>query len=129
MNWRSVWAVAAGVMVIVFVTTVVDILLHVFGVYPPMGQPMGDALSVLALSYRIVIGIGGAWLTARLAPRKPMKHALILGGVGSGLALIGLLVTWNMDLGPKWYPISLVVLGIPQCWVGGRIRELQAPQR
>jgi hypothetical protein len=24
-------------------------------------------------------------------------------------------------MGPEWYPISLAVLAIPQCWAGGRL--------
>lgn len=123
---RSIWAVVAGILVIVIVTTLVDILLHVAGVYPPMGEPLDDRLSLIATSYRIVIGIAGAWLTARLAPQRPMKHAMILGGVGVVLGLAGLAVTWNLGLGPRWYPIALVVLALPQCWAGGKIYEARS---
>ena len=129
MSWKSVWAVAAGVLVIVGVTTIVDIALHLVGVFPTMGQPLDDALSLLATGYRVVISIGGAWLTARLAPAKPMQHAMILGYVGVVLGLVGLAVTWNLGLGPRWYPIALVVLAIPQCWAGGRLYELRAARR
>ena len=129
MNRKSVWAVAAGVLVIVGVTTVVDIALHLVGVFPAMGQPLDDALSLLATGYRVVISIGGAWLTARLAPAKPMQHAMILGYVGVVLGLVGLAATWNLGLGPRWYPIALVVLAIPQCWAGGRLYELRAARR
>ncbi len=121
MNKRSLWAVVAGVLVIIVVTTLVDIVLHVIGVFPPMDQPINDLLALLATGYRTVISIGGAWLTARLAPDKPMKHATILGTVGVVLGLVGLVATWNMGLGPRWYPVALVVLSIPQCWVGGWI--------
>ncbi len=126
MRGRSILAVVVGVLFIIVVTTLVDIALHAAGVFPPMNKPINDALSVLASSYRLVIGIAGAWLTARLAPDKPMKHALILGCVGIVLGLVGVVATWNLGLGPRWYPISLVVLAIPQCWAGGRIRELQS---
>ena len=129
MSRKSAWAVVAGVLVIIVVTTLVDILLHVTGVYPPMGQPMDDALALLATSYRIVIGVGGAWLTARLAPNKAMKHAMVLGYVGVVLALVGVVATWNLGLGPRWYPISLVVLAVPQCWAGGKIYEMQSGKR
>ena len=129
MSRKSVWAVVAGVLVIIVVTTLVDILLHVTGVFPPMGQPIDDALALLATSYRIVIGVGGAWHTARLAPDKAMKHAMILGYVGVVLALVGVVATWNLGLGPRWYPISLAVLAIPQCWAGGRIYEMQSGKR
>jgi hypothetical protein len=129
MNKKSIWAVVAGVLVIIIVTTVVDIALHALGVFPPMDQPLDDRLSVLATSYRIVISIGGAWLTARLAPAKPMKHALILGLVGTVLGLVGVVATWNRGLGPRWYPIALAVLAIPQCWVGGKLYEMRSGKR
>src|ERR1700675_4777340 len=126
MNKKSVWAVVAGVLFIVVVSTLVDIVLHGLRVFPPMNQPINDSLALLATSYRIVISIAGAWLTARLAPEKPMKHALILCIVGTFLGLAGVVATWNTGLGPRWYPILLAVLAIPQCWVGGRLYEMRA---
>jgi hypothetical protein len=129
MTKQSIWAILAGVLFIIIVTTLVDIALHVAGVFPPMNQPINDALSLLATSYRIVISVGGAWLTARLAPNKPMKHAMILGYVGVALGLVGVVATWNLGLGPRWYPISLVVLAIPQCWAGGKLYEMQSANR
>jgi hypothetical protein len=126
MNRKSIWAVVVGVLFIIVVTTVVDILLHVAGVFPPMGQPIDDALALLATSYRIVIGVGGGWLTARLAPDRPMRHAMILGWVGVVLGLVGVVATWNLGLGPRWYPIALAVLAIPQCWAGGKIYQMRS---
>jgi hypothetical protein len=93
------------------------------GFFPATGEPLTDAQSAVATSYRIVISIVGAWLTAWLAPANPMKHALILGVVGTVLGLVGVALTWNAGLGPRWYPILLAVLAIPQCWAGGRLYE------
>ena len=126
MNGRSIWAVVAGVLFIVVVTTLVDLALHALGVFPPMDQPINDKLALLATSYRIVISVVGAWITARLAPANPMKHAIILGCVGTVLGLIGVVVTWNLGMGPHWYPVALAVLAIPQCWVGGKIFAMEA---
>ncbi|MDB6165654.1 MAG: hypothetical protein JWQ83_794 [Lacunisphaera sp.] len=120
---KSIWAVVAGVLTIIIVTTLIDIVLHLAHVFPPMDQPINDALALLASSYRLVIGIAGACLTARLAPDRPMRHAMILGYVGVVLGLIGVVTTWHLGLGPHWYPISLAVLAIPQCWAGGRLYE------
>jgi len=50
---------------------------------------------------------------------------MILGYVGVVMGLIGVVVTWNKGLGPRWYPIALVVLAIPQSWLGARIYEAQ----
>ena len=126
-TWKSIWAVVAGVLTIIVVTTVIDIALHLAHVYPPSKQPITDALAVLASSYRLVIGIGGAYLTARLAPDRPLRHAVILGYVGIVLGTVGLVLTWNLGLGPRWYPISLVVLALPQCWWGGKLYVQRHP--
>ena len=125
---RSILSVVAGVVFIIVVTTLVDVLLHLGGIYP-VNQPMSDSQAAIATGYRLIIGIAGAWLTARLAPQHPMKHALILGVVGTVLGLIGLAVTWGKGMGPAWYPIALVVLAIPQCWAGGRLHETMAARR
>lgn len=121
---KTVWAILAGILLIIVLTTLVDIALHMAGVYPPVGQPINDSLALLATSYRCIIGIAGAMLTVRLAPEKPMKHAMILAGVGTILGFIGLAATWNKGLGPNWYPIALVVLAIPQCWAGARLYQM-----
>jgi len=124
-TWKSIGAVVAGLFFIIIVTTIVDVLLHAAHVYPEMGTPMTDGLAVLASSYRLVIAIAGAYLTARLSPERPLRDALVLGCVGTVLGVIGLVMTWNMDLGPRWYWISLAVVAIPQCWLGGWLRERQ----
>jgi len=129
MKTKSIRAVVAGVLVIIVVTTVVDIVLHATGVFPAMDQPINDVLALLATSYRVVISVGGGWLAARLAPDRPMKHAIILGSVGAVLGFVGVVATWNLGLGPRWYPISVAVLAIPQCWVGGKIFEMQSRKR
>lgn len=132
MNGKSIGAVFAGVLFVIVATTIVDIVLHLTGVYPPMQESLTDRLAGLATSYRVIIGVGGGWLTARLAPHKPMKHALILGLVGTVLGLGGVVANAYKPMGPTWYPIVLAVLAIPQCWLGGwifRTRPGQAAAR
>ncbi|MGH9867020.1 MAG: hypothetical protein ACREAA_02500 [Candidatus Polarisedimenticolia bacterium] len=126
---KSIGSVVAGVLAIVVVTTVVDLALHALSVFPPAGQAIDDGLALLATSYRVVIGVAGGWLTAWLAPSRPMKHAIILGVVGTVLGLVGVAVTWNLGLGPRWYPVALAVLAIPQCLVGGKIHEMWSGRR
>lgn len=121
MNRKSIWAVAAGVLFIIVVTTLADTALRAAGILPPASQPLSNSLALLATAYRIVISVIGAWLTAWLAPVNPLKHALMLGYVGTALGLVGILVAWNLRIGPSWYPVALTVLAIPQCWAGGRL--------
>jgi MFS family permease len=129
MDKKSIWAVVAGLLFVIVMTTIVDGILHMVGFYPPMDQPIDDQQSLVATAYRIIISIAGAWLTARLAPAKPMKHVLILGIVGTILGLIGVAATWNRGLGPRWYPVALAVLAIPQSLAGGWLYLRQSGKR
>ncbi len=116
--WRSTGALLLGFFAVVVLSLGTDQVLHVLNVYPPWGQPMADALFLLATAYRIVYGVAGSYIAARLAPDRPMHHALALGAVGVALSIVGTVATWNAgpEFGPKWYPLALVVLAMPQCW-------------
>jgi hypothetical protein len=128
---RSIGAVLAGMIAIVVLSLATDLALHAAGVFPPWGQPVSDALLLLATAYRTVFGVAGGYITARLAPAQPMKHALALGALGVALSLGGAVATWNRGpaFGPHWYPVALVVLALPQCWVGGKLRMMQMRAR
>jgi hypothetical protein len=119
----SLVAVGAGFFTTALLSLGTDVVLHAVRVFPPWGQPMSDALFVLATVYRIVYTVGGGYITARLAPGRPMRHVIVLGCVGLVAATIGLVATWNSgpELGPKWYPILLVVTALPCVWLGGRM--------
>jgi hypothetical protein len=127
--WKGSFAVIVGVLTIIIVTTLVDLVLHAAKVFPPWGQPINNAHALIASSYRLIIGIAGGYLTARLAPDRPMRHALILGWVGTVLGLVGVFATWNAGLGPRWYAVSLAVLALPQCWLGGKLYERKVRTR
>ena len=120
---RSIWAVFAGLLFIFIVTTIVDVVLHATGVFPPWGKPMSDGLFGVATAYRIVISIAGCYIAARLAPDRPMGHALVLGVIGVVISAIGAAVTWNKGpaFGPHWYPLLLVVVAMPCAWIGGKL--------
>lgn len=117
---RSIGAVLAGLFFVIFSSTVVDLVLHGTGIFPPMGQPMTDSLWMLATAYRVVFQIAGTYFTARLAPSRPVLHAVAGGGIGLVLAGIGAAVTWERGpaFGPHWYPLGLVVSAIPCTCIG-----------
>jgi hypothetical protein len=118
---RSIGAVTVGLVSIFVVTTAVDAIMHATGVFPPAdAPPMSSALFLLAFAYRFVFDVAGSWLTARLAPAQPMRHALALGAVGLVLSIGGAAALWNA--GPHWYPIALAASALPCAWLGARIR-------
>lgn len=113
----------AGFLTAALLSTGVDQLLHATGVFPPIGVVMSDGLFVLAMAYRFIFQTLGGYLTARLAPVKPMKHVWILAGIGQVMSLLGILAWKSMGdaAGPLWYPLALVVTAIPSVWLGGRL--------
>jgi hypothetical protein len=68
-----------------------------------------------------VYSVGCAYLTARLAPYRPMLHALAGGVIALALGIVGAVLTWNAvpSFGPHWYPVALVLLTMPSAWLGG----------
>jgi hypothetical protein len=120
---RSIAAIVAGIVVGVALTLATDALLHQVGFYPPLGQTTGDGPLLVATLYRIVFAILGAYLIARLAPNRPMLHALISGALGVALSTAGAIATWNHvpSLGPHWYPLALIVTALPCAWLGARL--------
>jgi hypothetical protein len=115
--------VLAGFVAIVALSLGTDQVFHSLGVYPPWGQRMSDELFLLATAYRLIYNVAGCYLAARLAPRNPMRHALILGGIGFVLSLAGAIASIPMDLGPMWYPLALVVSALPCAWLGGALHR------
>jgi hypothetical protein len=123
---RSTLAVIAGFVAIFVLSLGTDQIFHSLGVYPSWGEPMrATSLNLLALAYRLVYDTFGCYLTARLAPRSPMRHALILGGVGFVLSSLGAVGAIMQDLGPAWYPILLALSSLPSAWLGGWLASRQ----
>ena len=124
---HSIGALFAGFLVVVVLSLGTDMVLHATAVFPPWGQRMSDALFLLATAYRTLYAVGGSYVTARLAPHRPMKHALAGGVVGLVLSTVGAVATWSRpELGPHWYPLALVATALPCAWVGGRLRVMQS---
>ena len=123
---RSVWAVVAGFLVVVILSLGTDAVMHKLHIFPPLGQAMPHGLFALATIYRTIYAILGSYVTARLAPSRPMGHAMIGAVVGTILGTVGAMVSWNKpELGPHWYPLALIATGFPCAWIAGKIREMQ----
>jgi hypothetical protein len=126
---RSIGAVLAGMFAGIILSLATDELLHLARVFPPWGASMVgfDGPLLLATIYRTIYSIASSYITARLAPNRPMLHALVGGVVGLVASIFGAVVTWNKGpaFGPHWYPLALVVLALPSAWAGGKLRVAQ----
>ena len=119
---RSILAVVAGYIVaILFVVAFFAIRGAVVGDAPP-----GTGGAIVSLLFGLAGAIAAGWVTARLAPAEPMRHAVWLIAVS---VTIGVLFTWifptgspeEMALEPLWTQIGnlvVVILGVP---VGARL--------
>ena len=124
---RRIGAVLAGLILIIILDTGLDVIMHATGIYPPWFQPMATGLWLVALGYRTIDSIAGCYLTARLAPDRPVAHALILGCLGVVFSTIGVIATWSKgpEFGPRWYPIALMIIALPCALIGGTLRQRQ----
>jgi hypothetical protein len=126
---RSIGAVLAGMFAGIILTLGTDELLHLTHVFPPWGDSMVgyDGSLLLATAYRTIYSVAASYMTARLAPNRPMLHALVGGVLGLIASSVGAAATWNKGpaFGPHWYPLSLVVLALPSAWAGASYASLK----
>jgi hypothetical protein len=124
---KSILAVFIGIVAGVAVTIATDALLRAMHILPSLDQRVPDGLLLVATTYRTVYSVAASYLTARLAPYKPMNHALAGGLLGLIVNLAGTIATWNrgVQYQSHWYPVALTVLALPCAWLGGVLREKQ----
>jgi hypothetical protein len=128
---RGALALLAGFATVVVLSIGTDMILHGTGLFPAPGQGMSGALFFAALTYRTIYGVIGSYIVARMAPYRPMAHALASGAVGFVLSIVGAVATWDQgpEFGPKWYPLSLIVTALPGAWAGAKLYEIQEQRR
>jgi hypothetical protein len=119
----SVLAVVAGFVFVVITHTATDAILEAAGVLTPpdKGFPQPWMLA-LALAYRAFFIVIGSYITALLAPERPMLHSWILGALGLLGSIAGVFAAIAMKLPDMWYPIALVIVTLPCAWLGGKLK-------
>lgn len=122
---RSILAVVVGYLLIGFLSFGADVVMHNLRpeVYLDGGRLEHTPTLLVVMLYVAVFAILGCYVTARLAPRNPMKHALILGALGVVTQVAMWSIAWNTV--PAWFHIVSLALVMPYAWIGGRIRERQ----
>ncbi len=120
---KSIGAVLGGLILIFALSMGTDEVLFATGVMQRGPLPMqgAEGLIIGLLVYRLAYSILGCTVAARLAPSRPMAHAMALGVIGFLFSTMGALMTSQQSLGPTWYPWALVVLALPCAWLGGRL--------
>jgi hypothetical protein len=122
---RSILAIAAGFISIGLLAFGADAVLRnvMPGAFSPAGRVDSVPVLLLIMSYVLVFAVAGCYLTARLAPNRPLKHALILGALGLIFNIAGTIALWHTA--PAWFHLISLLLVMPAAWLGGRLREAQ----
>lgn len=122
---RSLSALFAGSLTVVVLSIASDVAMAGLDIFPPFGDRVADGPLLLATSYRSLYSILASYVAARLAPIRPMRHAMFLGIVGFLISTVGAITTWNAGpaFEPKWYPLALIATALPCAWAGGKLFE------
>jgi hypothetical protein len=119
---RLVLAIIAAIAINFILATAIDAIMHATGVYPPYGEPMKDSgLMAIAFSYRIIITIFAAYITAMIAQEKAKTAIYFTGILGTLLWLGGAIAMW--DFGPAWYHIIGIASALPLAIIGWKLYE------
>lgn len=120
---KSIGACVAAVVCVFFLSSGTDLLLQATGL-PILELNYASApLIVAIIVYRTLYNVVGGYIVARLAPARPVAHALAIGTLGFLGSLAATIATWHMNLGPAWYSISVVALAIPSALAGAKVFE------
>jgi len=117
---RLILAILAAFVITAVLSSAVDHVFHVTGIYPPYGAPMFEtSLLLLASSYRFVFQVLGAYVMAIIAKDKAMTAAWIMGTLGTLLWLAG--GFFMKDFGPIWYSVVGALLSLPSVLLGVKL--------
>ncbi|HEU0054362.1 MAG TPA: hypothetical protein VFQ39_14340 [Longimicrobium sp.] len=122
---RSIVAVVAGFLFIGALSFGTDAIVRsaMPGAFDAAGRTDSVPLLLFFIVYVGVFAVAGCYLAARLAPSRPMRHALVLGVLGLVFNVAGTVAMW--DTAPAWFHVVSLLLVMPYAWLGGRLRERQ----
>jgi len=122
--FKSIGVILLAFIVVALLSTLTDFLLESIGVLPnPQKGLFVKWAILLVLFYRGVFTIFGGFIVAKLAPNKPMLHAIILGTIGTLITVIATVSPSLSNKAPLWYGLTLAAITIPCLWLGVRIKR------
>ena len=122
---RSALALLAGIAVGIVLSTGTDFGLHAIGLAPSIKDGWPNRLLAIATAYRSIYGILASYIIARLAPNRPMGHALVAGVLGLLASSLGAAAAWSTTVGQHWYPVALALTALPTAWIGAKLWLMQ----
>ncbi len=119
---RSILAVIAGSATWMVTALGMDGLLMSLAPqwFGPNGKVESVPLMLLMMTYSLLFSVLGGYVAARIARRKEMQHAFVLGVLQ---LLLGIMATIKFfDTAPLWWHLTFLTLLIPANVFGGWLR-------
>jgi hypothetical protein len=116
---RSILAFIAAIAATFILSYGTDAILVAARLMKSGSLPDSVVIIALIITYRTVYNVLGAFIVAKLAPKRPMTHAMVLavlGIVGSLSAMAAI-----SDSSQYYYPIILSILVLPSTWLGAKL--------
>jgi hypothetical protein len=129
-TFKSIGAVLAGILIPAILATITDTILEKTGVFPSIEHQQQYGFNVvwmnlLALFYRFGFSVLGGFVTAKLAPSKPMRHIVILGIIATVVGIISNIAVASMpetaNVLPVWFSVVMILMAFPSIWLGGKL--------
>ena len=118
--FKSIGAVLAGFVLGAVLSIGADFLMDRMGIMSMENFKQTPFLIICTvIMYRFIFNVIGSYLTARLAPNKPMKHVIIIGVIGTVLGLLGSFVMWDKAI--PFYNVAIILISLPSAWLGGQL--------
>ena len=109
---RSLLAILAGIAVLTITSFAIEAAVN-----PLLTKAFPAALRIVTLVYTMACVAAGGYVTAWLARRAQVRHALIMGVIESALTILAMLSFAGHA--PLWSWIAGIVLTTPAAWLGG----------
>ena len=117
---RSALAVLAGILVLTVASFAIEAVAD-----PLMSRNV--PARIFTLAYTMLCVAAGGYVTAWLARRSEVRHAVIMGVIEAVLTVAAMLEMPGHA--PLWSWVAGILLIIPAAWFGGLVRANSAPAR
>ena len=122
---RSIIAVIAGSVIWMVTALGMDgVLMSLMPAwFGANGKVESVPLMLFMMSYSLLFSVLGGFVTASIARRKEIQHALALGGLQLAMGIIATVQFY--DTAPLWYHVMFLMLLVPANIFGGQLRTMQ----
>lgn len=122
---RSIIAVIAGSVVWMVTALGMDALLMTFmpSWFGANGKTESVPLLLFMMSYSLLFSVLGGFVTAFIARRNEVRHALVLGVLQLAMGIMATVKFY--DTAPLWFHVTFLLLLVPANILGGWLRLTQ----